>query len=178
MATRTSRRHGWLDGWTHRALTAGLLLRVLGCWPCPRAAGDEARALAVVVRLGGRFTRNEFAPGKPVVAVMLGGSKLTDADLKQVASLKHLRGMYLFHTRISDAGLKDLAGLGELHTLELSDTAVTDAGLKELARLKQLKNLFLGGTRVTDAGAKVLTEIEGLQWLDFSGTSITNAGLK
>ena len=60
-------------------------------------------------------------------------------------------------TGVTDAGLKELATLKNLTTLDLSNTGVTDAGLKELAPLKNLTTLNLGGfTRVTDEGIKEL----------------------
>jgi hypothetical protein len=62
-------------------------------------------------------------------------------------------------TKITDAGLKELAGLKNLQTLHLNGTEITDAGLKELAGLKSLQVLsFLetGGTNVTDAGVEEL----------------------
>jgi len=57
---------------------------------------------------------------------------------------------------VTDAGLKELASLTQLQTLDLDNTKVTDAGLKELAGLKQLRELHLSGTKVTDAGVQEL----------------------
>ena len=42
---------------------------------------DEERAVATVKRLGGQIQRDENAPGKPVVAVILRSTKVTDASL-------------------------------------------------------------------------------------------------
>ena len=60
--------------------------------------------------------------------------------------------LHLNHTQVTDAGLKELASLTKLRTLGLERTQITNAGLKELARLKQLQMLWLADTQVTDAG--------------------------
>jgi hypothetical protein len=57
---------------------------------------------------------------------------------------------------VTDAGLKDLASLEKLTYLGLGSTRVTDAGLKELAPLKGLVTLGLFDTKVTDTGVKEL----------------------
>ena len=63
----------------------------------------------------------------------LSGSDATDADLKKkLAGLKSLESLLLSGTQITDAGLKELAGLKSLSTLWLNSTQITDAGLKEL----------------------------------------------
>src|SRR5947208_10389805 len=91
------------------------------------ARADEASAVEAVEKLGGKVTRDDKLPGKPVIGVNLNHSKVTDASLKELKDLK------------------------QLTTLILTGTQVTDAGLKELADLKQLTSLNLGYTKVTDA---------------------------
>ena len=100
-----------------------------------------------------RPTRNETRPTKreEVTALNLGGAQVTDAGLKELATLKNLTILELFRTNVTDAGLKELAPLQNLTTLFLSDTAVTEAGLKELVPLKNLTTLHLDGAQVTDA---------------------------
>src|SRR5438094_571835 len=96
------------------------------------ARADEASAVKVVEKLGGKVTRDDKLPGKPVIGVDLNGPQVTDADLKELADLK------------------------QLTTLWLNGTGVTDAGLKELADLKQLTSLWVNGTQVTGEGAREL----------------------
>jgi hypothetical protein len=113
---------------------------------------DEASAVKAVEMLDGKLTRDDDAPGKPVVTVELTGSKVTDDVLKELKDLKQLQTLGLGATGVTDAGLKELKSLKQLHTLILLGTDVTDAGLKELKDLKQLKTLVLSKTKVTDAG--------------------------
>ncbi len=133
-------------------------LAVLGLCLGSSARADDAedKAVAFVEKLGGKVTRDEKAPGKPVVGVDLGGTAVTDAGLKELAPLKSLTTLELSVTQVTDAGLKELAPLKNLTTLNLSETKVTDAGLKELAPLKNLTKLFLARTKVTDAGVAEL----------------------
>src|SRR5215813_12597420 len=106
------------------AVGGGVLLGLLVLAVSGRA--DEAAALKMIEKLGGKVTRDGKLPGKPVVAVDLGSTKVVDADLKELKELKSLQSL----------------GLGV--------TEVTDTGLKELKELKDLTSLNLGGTRITD----------------------------
>src|SRR5262245_48052181 len=110
-----------------------------------RADEAEERAVKAVRELGGVVWRDEQAPGQPVVRVLLGGSQVTDAALKEVAAFKNLQTLNLPNTAVTDAGLKELATLTNLQTLDLYGTTVTAVGLKELAPLGNLQSLNLTG---------------------------------
>jgi internalin A len=142
----------------------------------------EDQAVKAVEKLGGQVVRDPNDPAKPIVEVNLNGAAVTDAELKELAALKALKGvqtLYLVnHHGVTDAGVKSLAGLKGLTRLNLDGTTVTDAGLKELADLKGLKELNLVGTQVTDAGLKELARLKGLKELNLFGTKVTDAGLK
>src|SRR5437899_2450557 len=88
------------------------------------ARADEATAVKAVENLGGKVTRDDKRPGKPVIGVNLNS------------------------TGVTDAGLKELKDLKQLTSLDLTGTGVTGAGLKELADLKQFTSLSLAGTKV------------------------------
>src|SRR5437588_378616 len=113
------------------------------------ARADEASAVKAVEKLGGKITRDDKLPGKPVIGVNLGHPKVTDADLKELKNLKQLTSLNLGGTKVTDAGLKELKDLKQLTTLFLFATPVTNAGLKEL---KDLTSLNLAETRVTADG--------------------------
>src|SRR5437588_455246 len=117
---------------------------------------DEASAVKAVENLGGKVTRDDKLPGKPVIGVHLHEIGVTDAALKELADLKQLTWLSLAGTRVTDAGLKELKDLKQRNTLYLSSTQVTDAGLKELKDLKQLTRLNLADTKVTDDGVAEL----------------------
>jgi len=141
-----------------RTLAFALALSGLCLCSTLRADDAEDKAVAFVEKLGGYASRDEKAPGKPVITVSLFGTQVTDAGLKELATLTNLTTLYLGGTDVTDAGLKELAALKNLTTLDLFNTKVTDAGLKELAALKNLTSLYLGGTQVTDAGVKELQQ--------------------
>ena len=79
---------------------------------------DEASSVAALAKLGAGIQRNEKQPGKPVVAVDLRGTEVTDAGLKDLAPLTHLQKLDLSVTKVTDAGLKELAPLKRLQTLD------------------------------------------------------------
>jgi hypothetical protein len=87
---------------------------------------------------------------------------VTDAGLKELAPLTNLTTLYIHRTRVTDVGLKELAPLKNLTTLALPES-VTDAGLKELEPLKHLTTLFLN--RLTDRTLAILRELDLLHTL-------------
>src|SRR5437762_8904983 len=82
----------------------GLLLACLS----GAARADEASAVKAVENLGGKVTRDDKLPGKPVIGVHLHEIGVTDAALKELADLKQLTWLSLTVTRVTDAGLKEL----------------------------------------------------------------------
>src|SRR5262249_47050285 len=107
----------------------GVLLGLLLLAVAGRA--DEAVAVKAIKKLGGKVTVDDKRPGKPVVGVNLGGTKVTDAGLKELKELKNLRELNLGDTQVTGAGLKELKELKNLQGLDLSYGEVTDVGLKE-----------------------------------------------
>src|SRR5438105_3614571 len=83
--------------------------------PAARADDAEDKAVAFVEKLGGKVTRDEKLPGKPVVAVNLRNTFVKDADLKELAAFKSLTTL-------------DLSG----------NPGVTDDGMQHLVPLKNL----------------------------------------
>ncbi|MDW7995999.1 MAG: leucine-rich repeat domain-containing protein [Gemmatales bacterium] len=113
-----------------------------------------------------------------VTELWLSDTRITDAGLKELATLKKLKTLHLCGTGLTDVGLKELAALQNLTTLDLSDTPITDAGLKELAALKNLTTLDLENTRITDAGLKELARLKSLAVLYVDGgTKVTQRGI-
>ena len=110
-----------------------LLLPVVACLSgCSRnqvaweQSAQEEKAVQAIEALGGKVKRDEKLPGRPVVEVNLGGTKVTDAGLKDLKELKGLLHLDLGGTQITDAGLKELKELKGLQTFDLSYTQITD----------------------------------------------------
>jgi internalin A len=143
------------------------------------AKGDEADAVKLVEKLGGKVMRDETKPGKPVIGVYLPrNTEVTDADLKGLKELKQLMTLDLKFTSVTDEGLKELKELKQLTKLYVGGTKVTDKGLKDLKQLKGLTTLGLGRTEVTDLGLKELKELKHLELLILQVTKVTDAGVK
>ena len=66
------------------ALVAAMVL-------CGAARADGADAVKRIEKLGGTGHRDDKQPSKPVDAVILDGTKVTDADLKEMKELKQLK---------------------------------------------------------------------------------------
>ena len=135
----------------HRGLLGGGVLLGLLVLSAPGRT-DEAAAVKAVEKLGGSVTVDAKRPGKPVVAVNLIATEITDAGMKELKELKSLQTLELHETKVTDAGMKELKELKSLQTLYLWGTDVTDAGMKELKELKSLQMLLLSNTKVTAEG--------------------------
>src|SRR5262249_4255356 len=130
--------------------------------------------------IGGKLTRDEQAPGKPVVKVELAfNKKATDEGLKNLAELTSLRSLSLYWCgQITDAGMKHVKELTTLETLNLGNTSVTDVGVAELKDLKNLKSLTLSGCiRMTDKSTETINGFADLDDLAMPST-ITDRGVK
>ena len=99
----------------------------------------------------------------------------TDAEMKELASLQHVRSLSAHH--LTDDGLRHVATLGELQELLLQGSQVTDAGAEHLKGLSTLRTIDLGRTKITDAGLRHLEGLRQLQLLSVWGNKITDAGL-
>jgi YHS domain-containing protein/uncharacterized membrane protein/mono/diheme cytochrome c family protein len=112
---------------------------------------------------GASFGDEQLARLAPLQANLrsldLGGTKITDAGLAQVAGMVNLDRLHLERTAVTDAGLSQLKHLTQLEYLNLYGTAVGDAGIEHLKPLTQLRKVFLWQTRVTPAAAAALIEM-------------------
>ena len=161
-----------------RLMFSGVVsLLITGSGTPVRADDAEDKAVAFVNKLGGKFSRNEKLPGVPVIKVDLGGLKVTEAGVKELAKLSSLTELTVGRG-VTDAGLKEIAKLTNLARLDLSGAWITDAGLKELTTLTKLTELDLSYTSVTDTGMKDLAKLTNLTKLNLSDTKLTDAGLK
>ena len=105
-------------------------------------------------------------------------SRITDAGLSELKTLKRLTELGLSYTPITDEGIKNLKSIRTLQELDLSGTKITDSGLRELKNLPKLTALNLSYTEITNKGLKELKNLKRLTSLDLSNTDITNKGLK
>lgn len=156
-----------------------LAVSVFGC----AASADDAEGATVkwVESVGGKFTRDDTAPGKPVNGVNFGAAnkKVTNDGLKELKALKSLKTLVVFFSeQIGDAGMKHVGQLTALEKLTLGNTGVTDAGVAELKDLKNLKSLTLSGNiRMTDKSADTIKTFAALEELSLPST-FTDDGVK
>jgi hypothetical protein len=158
-----------------RRLIAALALSTL---PVAAAFADEAKLEALVKEKKGQVIRDDKAPGRPIVNVILVGAKLKDADLEPLAGVTTLKAVSLaYNPDLTDAGLKVVLKSEGLESATLIGTGLTDDGLKQITRLKKLNRLLLENTKVTDAGLKHLAEFPELRELGLGATDVTDAGM-
>jgi uncharacterized membrane protein len=86
-----------------------------------------------------------------VTWLKLGGTKITDNGLKEIARLKNLTKLHLEHTGVTDQGIAQIKTLPHLEYLNIIDTKIGDAGLKSIATLKGLRSIYVWQSAVTDS---------------------------
>lgn len=103
------------------------------------------------------------------------GSKLTDAEIGQLSTLRHLK-MLSMSNGLNDERVSKLAALAELEYLQTNLAQVTDDGIQPLAQLKSLKNLkfFHPGNAFTGQGLAHLAKSPSLERLTVAGSIAFN----
>jgi hypothetical protein len=129
-----------------------------------------------------RVTGTSLAPLKALVpdglvGLHAAGTRVDDAELRNLQAMRSLRLLDLAGTRVTDAGLVHLLGCVDLEVVSLWDTGVTDDGLALLGRLPNLRQLGLGNTAVTDAGLVHLAGLRRLRLVQLAGTDVEGPGL-
>jgi len=119
----------------------------------------------------------DLAALKNLQSLDLFHTDLTDVGAKGLAGMPELQKLYVWNTEITDEGLANVKGLGKLKLLYMSDTKVTDAGMAHLSGLENLDYLWMNKLPVTDAGLKALESCKALRNVQARGTQITDAGV-
>ncbi|TWU30151.1 Internalin-A precursor [Bythopirellula polymerisocia] len=115
-----------------------------------------------------------------VVDLRVGGSRLSDSDLRIISQLQNLRRLSVGNwnsTQISDNGVKWLSSLSNLHHLHLNAPGITDAGIEHLSGLSNLQSLSLTNTGVTDAALPQICRLRSLRTLGLMAPGITNTSM-
>jgi Leucine-rich repeat (LRR) protein len=155
-------------------------MMVAGCSnttkPSATPPAGQKEAVAQINSAGGSVKYQDGDPNKPVIEVYLKNAKLSEATLKAVANLGHLKKLELDDSNLTSDDLAHVKDLTELEILWISDTKVTDEGLVHLKGLTNLDWLALTGTDISDAGLAHLSELSSLTKIDVQGTKVTNEG--
>lgn len=127
---------------------------------------SESAAIAALENLGAQIERDEKAPGKPVVKVIVTKGELANEDLRHLRAFPQLGTLLVKAEKITDEGLRELIGLHSLTELTFwSRTQITDSGMAQLAKLPQLQILHLDWCNITDAGMHQIRSLANLRGL-------------
>jgi hypothetical protein len=108
--------------------------------------------------------------------VAIVGSRVTDAVLPHIATMKGLKSFQAYRAAITDEGMKQLAACEQLEDVGLYYIPLTDASLTVLKDVKALTNMRVYGTQAT---AKVATELQqnlGAGKVDFRDGAFLGVG--
>ena len=113
-------------------------------------------------------------PDEPfhVTAANLNGHQgVTDEVLARFRGLSRLKDLRLGNTRVGDAGMQHVATLKRLLIVDLYETAVTGEGLKHLSQLPELDDLNLTGLSLVDEDLQYIPP--NTKVLALAGTPVT-----
>src|SRR4051812_44195580 len=103
----------------------------------------------------------------PLAELNLTYTRISDIPTLRLRRFKELERLILLGTAVGDAGLKELATLQELRALGVG-IGTTDAGLPLLATFKKLDTLALSGAPISDDALKELKKLSNLTILSLS----------
>jgi Leucine-rich repeat (LRR) protein len=108
----------------------------------------------------------------------LWGLALSDFNLDSITQLSQLESLDIGGSKVTDRGVAEMAGLTNLHTLGLSETVVTARGIATLAKLPKLARLNLWKSeKVDDKAAPHFAAMPAIETLELTETNITDATL-
>ena len=103
--------------------------------------------------------------------------RVTDAGIRKLAGLVHLRELVLRGADITGAGLSAFAGHSALESLDLDGSGITDESLADVARIPHLRSLSLRYTDAGNRGVELLKGASRLEVLHLDGTPVTGDAL-
>jgi len=115
-----------------------------------------------------------LAPLQHLKELDLRGSRVTENALTHLAAFPHLSILAL-NQNVTDEGATLLAGLSHISDLDISQTQLGDDGVARLGPLP-LESLYMN-SRLTDAGLAHINQWPHLRRLDLSRTQVTDPGL-
>jgi Leucine-rich repeat (LRR) protein len=114
---------------------------------------------------------------KTLTSLTIKSTQITDASMKALAALPHLKNLHLPAT-ISDSGVIDLTASSSIEDLDISYTTITAKSLAALANLKSLSTLYVNDTTLSDDSMAEVKNIRGLKVLFLNGTKVTDKCLE
>lgn len=102
----------------------------------------------------------------------LAGSKVNDAQMKEIGKLKNVSRLNLNNTAVTDKGVAELARLSNLRYINLTGTEVSAKGLMSLVALKKLKSIYLYKSKVTRSDWPALQKSFSSAALDSGGYTV------
>jgi len=129
---------------------------------------DDAAVIKMIKEKGGEVTE---ANGRATSLTLSDGSKLTEAEFRQIGQLGNLKTLTLSNC-LNDQTLGFLTTLTELESLQTNLMQVSDEGIKQLAQLKKLRQVkfFHPGKTFTGVGLAALADLPNLEALTVAGS--------
>ena len=116
--------------------------------------------------------------GQGALAVTDLGSRITDAGINALASLRGLQTLGMGNVRVTDEQMDSLTRmLTSLRFLSVHSNRLTDKGVSKIARLQQLECLSIGSSEFKGSALADLATLKNIASLHLSGRKIDDTGL-
>jgi len=113
-----------------------------------------------------------------IVALQFSGGRVTEDDMKRIASLSQLQRLYMEDMQVIDRDMLQVGTLANLQMLYLGDNHITDRGVEHLTPLKKLRWLSLEKNKdISDKSFEYLQSLESLTELNLRATGVTDEGV-
>lgn len=97
-------------------------------------------------------------------------TQASDANLRHVGKLRHLRSVGIYNAHlVTDAGVAYLGSMRKLQSVFIERAQLTDRSLEVFSRSTGLQELIVPGGHFTDAGVAHLQGLQDLRCLDLTG---------
>ena len=113
-----------------------------------------------------------------VYSVDLSDTEIIDEDLRHLADLQTIAGLWLSGTKVTGAGFDHLLNLKNLESLGLGEQ-VTNESLRHIGQLRSLTNINFGHARkIDDNGLQFLSSLVNLERVNLWHTGMSGDGLE
>ena len=116
-----------------------------------------------------KVVRDKSLPGKPVIALSLGGEDASDDTIRRLAAFTHLKTLTICYAPLTAKGFQHLANLKTLEDLTVTflELRKNKPAFLAFQKLPNLRSLNISVTEVTDADLDYLKDMTHLRTLRF-----------
>jgi internalin A len=147
----------------------------------------QEKAIAEIIKIGGKIERDDTLPGKPVISVTIlpekRGESLTEESLAYLGNFKQLQRLGIGFFGKANPGLTDkdmiyLKDLTNLRYLCLRITRISSSGLVNLRDMKNIETLIISDSNISGIGLQNIKYMAKLNTLELSSCDLIDEDME